>query len=161
MAKNETTNPMYFDASAQEWTGNLDYDQSQEPDRGYPRYPFDTSSQEQERKVDGRRLAIKALGGKTYPLNSAPATDAELDAYTTKNTGQKLYVDRIVLNSAGTGGDYEVQEGNGGVSLTGVVALGADETQTINVGRYVSDLYIKQFGSDGSILVYHGNPSNR
>jgi hypothetical protein len=36
------------------------------------------------------------------------------------------------------------------------VALAADETQVIEIEEEFSGVFCKQFGSDGSILIYHG-----
>jgi hypothetical protein len=94
-------------------------------------------------------MAIDQTGN---PLVMTAATDV----WVPPETNQRIYVNRIVLNSAGTGGDYEVQVSDGGLSLTGTVALGADETQVIEIEEEFSGLYCKQFGSDGTIQIYHG-----
>lgn len=68
----------------------------------------------------------------------------------------KPFVDFILIESAGTGGSYDVRDGDGGRAISGIITLGANTQFQVNVGKYVEGIYIETFGSDGQILVYHG-----
>ena len=68
----------------------------------------------------------------------------------------KPFVDFILFESGGTGGNYDVRMSNGGQPISGIVTLGANSQFQLNVGKYVDGVYIESFGSDGQILVYHG-----
>lgn len=68
----------------------------------------------------------------------------------------KPFVDYILFESGATGGNYDVRDANGGHQLSGIIALGANAQFSLPVGKYVDGVYIESFGSDGQILVYHG-----
>lgn len=68
----------------------------------------------------------------------------------------KPFVDFILFESGATGGNYEVTDANDGNSLTGLITLGANSQVQVSIGKYVDGVYIDSFGSDGKILVYHG-----
>jgi len=88
-------------------------------------------------------------------VRDAAATRGPVGSLDTK---QKIYVDHIHIESGGTGGTYEVLDIVGGRSLTGPILLGADAEKTIIVGHRVRGVHISQFGTDGTISVFHGDP---
>jgi hypothetical protein len=65
-------------------------------------------------------------------------------------------VDYILIESGATGGAYEVTDVDDGITLTGTQTLGANASVQISVAKCVDGVYINQFGSDGQILVFHG-----
>lgn len=66
------------------------------------------------------------------------------------------FVDFILIESGATGGAYEVTDVDDGNTITGTQTLGANVSVQISVGKYLDGVYINQFGSDGQILIYHG-----
>lgn len=68
----------------------------------------------------------------------------------------KPWVEFITIESGATGGTYDVRETDGGKPITGAITLGANAHTQIVVGGYVDGVYIESFGSDGQILVKHG-----
>ena len=85
---------------------------------------------------------------------SATATVGNANSLSTR---QKVFVKRIVIESGATGGTYEVLDGASGKSLTGPQTLGANASTEVVLNSYVEGVYIGSFGSDGTILVYHGD----
>ena len=68
----------------------------------------------------------------------------------------KPFVDFILIESGATGGTYDVRDTNGGNHVTGLITLGANAQFQMSVGKYLEGVYIEAFGTDGQILVYHG-----
>ena len=68
----------------------------------------------------------------------------------------KPFIDFILFESGATGGNYDVRDSDGGNPISGIINLGANAQFQVSVGKYVDGIYIESFGSDGQILVYHG-----
>jgi len=68
----------------------------------------------------------------------------------------KPFVDFILIESGAVGGTYDVRDSDGGNPITGTITLGATAQFQLSVGKYLDGVYIEAFGTDGQILVYHG-----
>jgi hypothetical protein len=66
-----------------------------------------------------------------------------------------IYISHIIIDAGATGGDFNVTDASGGISLTGVRVLAANTTETVIVDKYVDGVYMTAL-DDGQILVYHG-----
>jgi hypothetical protein len=106
MAKDETGNPLVFDAADQYWTGNVEVDLS--------------------------------LGN--------PGT---------KNTGQRIFVEKIVVK-AGDGGAVLVEETSGGRDILNFASTTASDTITWPVNKEYAGVYITTLPASARIEVYHG-----
>jgi len=80
------------------------------------------------------------------------------------NTGETVkpvfsnrpYVKYILFESGAAGGNYDVRASNGGDVVSGIINLGANAQFELNVESTLDGVYIESFGSDGQILVFHG-----
>ena len=85
--------------------------------------------------------------------NRNEAADADGNVAVFQN---KPFIDFILFESGATGGNYDVRDADGGNPISGIINLGANAQFQVSVGKYVDGIYIESFGTDGQILVYHG-----
>ena len=80
--------------------------------------------------------------------------------FDTASTGDSIdgpiYVSHIIIDAAGSGGTFNVTDASGGRSLTGILSLSANASETVIIDKYVDGVYMTSL-ADGQILVYHGS----
>lgn len=69
---------------------------------------------------------------------------------------QRIFINTIVFETAGTAGDFEVLDSSGGKSITGKINVAADSQFQYVIDQEVEGIFIGTIPASATIWIWHG-----